>query len=128
MNWRPLGKSNEPFPLWVRSLRNKSGVYAIRKRGFFSSKVLYVGESHTGGLYKTLTRHFQQWHRSKQFWRGGYSPTQTDPGHTYERGDVEVAVVVLPRAKVLDRQASWIERLKPRDNVHDGNPDEKVPF
>jgi hypothetical protein len=38
-------------------LRGMSGVYALRDRG--SKEVVYVGESHTGRLYQTLVRHFQ---------------------------------------------------------------------
>lgn len=125
MNWRPLG-AGPGFPLWLRNLRGKSGVYAIRVRGvLFGSTVVYVGESHTGGLYKTLTRHFQSWSRRKQFWRGGYSPAQTDPGHTYDRARVEVAVAITAKSAAVARQAAWIRSLSPRDNVI-GAPE--VPF
>jgi hypothetical protein len=125
MKWRAIGNAGEPFPAWVRALKNKSGVYAIRTRGWFSTTIVYVGESHTGGLYKTLTRHFQGWHRQKKFWFGQYAPAQTDPGHTYDRGDVEIAVRTSSRDRALSLQADWIARLKPRDN-HAGV--EEVPF
>jgi hypothetical protein len=47
MKWRPIGASGA-YPEWLRALRDRHGVYAIRKRGWFSPTVLYVGESHTG--------------------------------------------------------------------------------
>jgi excinuclease UvrABC nuclease subunit len=125
VEWRSIGAKDDDFPRWVRNLKGKSGVYAIRKPGWFGATVVYVGESHTGGLYKTLTRHFQTWSRGKKFWRGAYAPEQTDPGHTYPRSDVEVAVQCAGKSEALDLQARWIERLKPRDNVL--GPDE-VPF
>lgn len=125
MNWRPLGAFGDTYPAWVRELAGKSGVYAIRERGWFSTTVVYVGESHTGGLYKTLTRHFQQWHRGKSWWRGQYAPAQTDPGHTYKRDAVEVAVRTSSRSRALSLQAHWISTLKPRDNVQIV---EEVPF
>lgn len=129
MQWRPVGKPDADYPLWLRNLKGKSGVYAIRVRGLFGATVVYVGESHTGGLYKTLTRHFQTWHRGKKFWQGQYSPEQTDPGHTYNRSDCEVAVRVSSRSRALDLQARWIKRLKPRDNVVTPEPPaEEVPF
>lgn len=129
MQWRPIGAAGA-YPAWLRALRDKHGVYAIRKRGWFSPTVLYVGESHTGRLYKTVTRHFQRWGRGKSFWRGAFQPAQTDPGHTYNRRDeLEVAVVVArtPEA-ALRLQAKWIARLKPRDN-RAGVPElEETPF
>ncbi len=117
MNWRSIGKPGEPYPDWLRALRGKSGVYAIRVKGWFSPTVVYVGESHSGNLVKTLTRHFQRWGRGKAFWRGQYAPEQTDPGHTYQRGDCEVAIEATPRARALALQSRWIRTLKPRDNV-----------
>lgn len=120
MNWRDVGKKGERFPKWMRDLDGKHGAYAIRTRGFIFSTVVYVGESHTGNLYKTVTRHLQ-------VWSGQYAPAQTDPGHTYARGDCEVAVEVTKSgAKALALQAEWIRKLKPRDNV--ALVDEEAPF
>lgn len=125
MQWRPMGNAGEPYPAWVRALKGKSGVYAIRRVGWLTSEVVYVGESHTGNLYKTLTRHFQAWRRGKKWWFGQYVPEQTDPGHTYERSKVEVAVKVAPASRAVSLQEDWIARLKPRDNVQQV---EEVPF
>jgi len=117
VNWQSIGAADEPFPKSIRELQlNKSGVYAIRERGTFFTTVVYVGESHTGNLYKTMTRHFQRWSRGKKFWKGAYSPAQTDPGHTYARESIEVAFQVCPRGEALALQEDWIRRLQPRDN------------
>ena len=45
---------------WVRALKGKSGVYVIREQTRDDdAAIVYVGESHSGKLYETLTRHFQ---------------------------------------------------------------------
>lgn len=122
--WRVIGDAGA-YPDWLRALKGKHGVYAIRERARSTlfglvavpALVVYVGESHTKRLYETLTRHFQQWRRQKAWWRGKYSAEQADPGHTYQRKNVEVMVKVAPsRAVALAWQAAWIRRLKPRDN------------
>ena len=59
--YRPIGASGEPYPDWIRALDGKSGVYVIREiQRDGSVETVYVGESHSGRLYDTLTRHFQQ--------------------------------------------------------------------
>jgi hypothetical protein len=135
--WRRIGAQGEAYPAWVRALRGRSGVYAIRLPssglfGFGGPVVVYVGESHTGNLYGTLTRHFQVWSRQKSWWvTSGYRPSQGDPGHTYRRADVEVRARVVPasasaaRAKELAArwQVEWFDALAPRDNMI-----EPVPF
>jgi hypothetical protein len=123
LSYRPIGRRGEPYPEWIRSLKGKSGVYVIRERGV----VVYVGESSANRLYETLTRHFQTWRRSKGFWKGGYAEGH-DPGLTYDRGSVEVAVRATTAEKALDEEARLIERLKPRDNLL-GQPEiDDVPF
>lgn len=128
MNWRSIGTTGEAYPKWLRALKRTSGVYAIRTKGILWSTVVYVGESHTGNLYKTLTRHFQTWSRNKKFWRGAFAPAQTDPGHTYARGDCEVAIETCSRGRALVLQAEWIAKLKPRDNRAGVDELEEAPF
>ena len=70
------------WPDFVRDLRGKSGVYIIRDRE--TKRPLYVGESHTGRLKKTLLRHFQAW-------------SGKTAGPTFSRNAVEIAVEVTPR-------------------------------
>jgi hypothetical protein len=88
---------------WVQKLGNASGVYVIRSKR--SREVLYVGESHTGQLYSTLTRHFQSW-------SGAHA------GTTYQRESVEVAVRTMPPKAAIRHQAELIRKLEPRDNTH----------
>jgi hypothetical protein len=123
--YRPVGASGEAYPDWVRALKGEAGVYVIRD--IESREIVYVGSS-TGRLYDTLTRHFQTWRRYKGFWRGQYGEGH-DPGLTYERDSVEVAVRLTSPSKSLDEEMRLIARLKPRDNLI-GQVDaaEEVPF
>ena len=99
--FRPVTKSKGKYPAWVRALDNKSGVYIIRNSVFGST--MYVGESHSGKLYGTLTRHFQEW-------KGQGS------GGTYPLFNSVVAVEVLSPSRALSRQRELIRRLRPLDN------------
>lgn len=122
-----------PFPPWLRATVGRCGVYAIRS--VRSGEVMYVGESHTGRLYETLTRHLQ-------FWKGPKA------GPTYERSDVEVKIRVTrghsrrcPQGMggrrypcecgamraAINLQDDWICRLDPVDNLAKG-PCEEIPF
>ncbi len=111
--YRPIGASGEPYPDWIRALKGKAGVYVIRDTA--SAEIVYVGSS-AGRLYDTLTRHFQTWRRWKGFWRGQYGEGH-DPGLTYDRDAVEVAVRITSPRKSLDEEMRLIARLKPRDNL-----------
>jgi len=90
---------------WVRELRYRNGVYVIREVD--SREVVYVGESHSGRLYSTLTRHFQFW--------DGYTA-----GTTYDRDGVEVATCALDASarEVVAKQIELIGELAPLDNTH----------
>jgi hypothetical protein len=122
--YRPVGASGEPYPEWVRALRGKAGVYVIRDAK--SGETVYVGSS-ASQLYDTLTRHFQIWRRWKGFWKGQYGEGH-DPGLTYDRDSVEVAVRVTSPSTSLDEEMRLIRRLKPRDNLVGKPPTEEVPF
>jgi murein DD-endopeptidase MepM/ murein hydrolase activator NlpD len=122
--YRPVGDRGEPYPEWLRRVRGSSGVYIIRERG---GPIVYVGVSAANRLYETLTRHLQDWRRYKGFWRGQFAEGH-DPGLTYDRASVEVAVKVMPPDDALDEEARLIRRLRPRDNLI-GQPDlEAAPF
>jgi excinuclease UvrABC nuclease subunit len=119
-----VGSSGDRYPDWVRELDGKSGVYVIRDAS--SHDVLYIGSSSTR-LYDTLTRHFQQWRRYKSFWKNQYNEGH-DPGLTYERARVEVAVRLTSSADALEQETRMIRRLNPRDNII-GQPElEDAPF
>jgi len=125
--YRQLGDRGEPYPDWVRALKGKAGVYIIRDAE--THECLYVGSS-AGRLYDTLTRHFQTWRRWKGFWKGQYGEG-ADPGLTYPRADVEVAVRLTSPSDALDEEMRTIARLRPRDNQigqPDAATDEPVPF
>jgi hypothetical protein len=130
LTYRPIGGIGERYPDWVRALRGKSGVYIIRERQRDGTNpIVYVGESHSRKLYQTLTRHFQTWRRAKKFWTGQYTGSQShDPGLTYDRARVTVAVRMLPDERALDEEARLISRLRPRDNLIGQPDDEIVPF
>jgi hypothetical protein len=132
LSYRPVGGSGEPYPDWLRALRGKSGVYIIRERQRDgSTETVYVGESHRGRLYQTLTRHFQTWRRSKKFWSGQYGGQSHDPGLTYPRDKVTVATRVLSADRAIAEEARLIARLRPRDNLLGQPADEQgeaVPF
>ena len=127
--YRPVGSRGEPYPDWVRELDGKSGVYVIREiQRDGSREIVYVGESHANRLYDTLTRHLQTWRRWKGFWKGQYGEGH-DPGLTYNRSRVEIAVRITSPNDALDEEARLIRRLRPRDNLL-GQPveEEEVPF
>lgn len=111
--WRPVGSPGEPYPTWLRALTSQSGAYAIRDRR--TKRVLYVGESHTGRLRKTITRHLQEWTRRKRFWASVYSPNE--PGTIYRRASVDIAIAVTSADEARATQDALIIRLRPRDNV-----------
>lgn len=125
-SYRPVGDRGEPYPDWVRALKGRAGVYTIRDAD--THEVLYVGSS-AGRLYDTLTRHFQIWRRWKGYWKGQYGEG-ADPGLTYPRSKVEVAIRLTSPSDALDEEMRTIARLRPRDNQI-GQPeaaDEEVPF
>jgi hypothetical protein len=103
-------------------------VYVIRERDRNGEPVtVYVGQSSAGRLYETLTRHLQYWRRWKTFWRDQYAEGH-DPGLTYDRARVEVAVKVTAPSRAVDEEARLIRRLRPRDNLL-GQPElEDAPF
>lgn len=122
-SYRRVGERGEPYPAWVQNLRGQSGVYVIRE---FDGPIVYVGSS-VGRLYETLTRHFQRWRRYKNFWRGQYAEGH-DPGLTYERGSVEVAITTTTPDDAHEEERRQIRRLEPRDNLI-GQPElEDAPF
>ncbi len=109
--YRAVGDRGEAYPEWVRRLRGESGVYVIRE---IDGPIVYVGSS-VGRLYETLTRHFQTWRRYKGFWRGQFAEG-ADPGLTYTRRDVEVAIKTTAPDDAHDEELRMIRRLQPRDN------------
>ncbi len=109
--WRsPLAEDGSGFADWLRALRGRAlnGVYLIRDAG--SHEIVYIGESHTGRLYETLTRHLYNWNG-----RGS--------GPSYPPALIEVAVIVAetPLDDPVADQSALIQEHEPRDNVMDGH-------
>lgn len=103
LNYRPPSDANGDFADWLNSLRNLSGAYVIRHKT--THRTLYVGESHTGNLAKTLKRHFYAWRDDAE-----------RVHNTYDRHAVEVAVRLTPPPTAVGAQDNLIRRLEPRDN------------
>ncbi len=101
--YRPPSDANGEFTDWLNSLRNLSGAYVIRHKS--THRTLYVGESHTGNLAKTLKHHFYPWRDDVE-----------RVHNTYDRHAVEVAVRLTPPTTAVGAQDNLIRRLKPRDN------------
>lgn len=95
-----------------------SGVYVILSaRG----EVLYVGESHTGRLYGTITRHFRKWSPS----RGSrYANGRASGGVSYDRLACLVAWRECSPEQCAAFQWAEIVRLQPRDNEVAATPPE----
>ncbi|OHB80700.1 MAG: hypothetical protein A2V98_04800 [Planctomycetes bacterium RBG_16_64_12] len=110
LRYRLCRKSGR-YPAWLDQVRRKSGAYVIRDRATHAT--LYVGESHTGRLGKTITRHFQAW-------------TGKTAGDTFRRGRVEVAVIPCPPASAVACQERLIRRLRPPGNQY--GTGEEAPF
>jgi hypothetical protein len=122
--WRSVGGEGDPWPAWLRALKSSCGVYAVRDAS--SGNVLYVGSSRAR-LYDTVTRHFQQWKRKKNWWKGLHGAGH-DPGLVYQRGRCEVGVRTVACGTELDAEADLIARLKPRDNLVENPDGEDAPF
>jgi len=103
LTYKPVCDASGDFSDWLHSLRNRSGAYIIRSRS--NHRTLYVGESHTANLAKTIKRHFYPW--------------RDDPErrhNVYDRHGVEVAVRLTPPTTAVGAQDNLIRRLEPRDN------------
>jgi len=126
--WRSVvNPKGHGFANWVRELKGKSGAYLIRSST--NGEYIYAGESHTGHLHKTLTRHFFQWDRRQ---RGMHPFNRAEggekPGSTYDRDRYEVRVEMTDRDRAQELQNEWIRRFKPRDNEVGYGADDEVPF
>ncbi len=127
MKWWPLIVGGGWNPELRRAFDGASGAYAIRHKG--THKVEYVGESHTGRGWTTLTRHFQdasgKFATRNQKWGGEGMKTWTRA----KPGDYEAAVWVTSRGLrkkessdegAMRKQAQLIKRYDPPGNRDDG--------
>jgi hypothetical protein len=116
--WRKVAGEGKAFAAWVEELHGKSGCYAIKWDGGWldDGGVMYVGESHTGRLYETFTRHFQAW-------------SGPQSGVTWDRRSCEACVEVFEAGEVKAKQVEWIADLNPRENRYERPDDDNAtPF
>ena len=109
--FRPVlgsGRSKFKYKRWLRRLRGKSGVYVLKKK-YYPDLCLYVGESHSDNLYKTITRHFQGWFGA-------------NAGHVYNPRLVVVSIYVTDKLSSVELQNELIKIKKPRDNFQEVLP------
>lgn len=100
--WIAPYTGTEVHPSITEIPRGASGAYAIREPGR-RGRVLYVGESHTGHLRKTLLRHFQAW-------------SGRTAGARYNGDSVVVTWRLTHADRAVALQSRWIARFKPVDN------------
>jgi hypothetical protein len=106
----PVAGDGEGFAEWIGALRGHglNGVYLIRDRR--TRQILYIGESHTGRLYETMTRHLYPWNGK-------------GAGPSYRPELIEMAVIVAetPLDDPVADQYALIQAHQPPDNVMDGH-------
>ena len=88
-----------------------SGIYAIIDKS--TEELLYIGESHSGRLFDTITRHFRQWRRDD-------AGNRRTGGIMYNRARVRIAFSVLDAGAAQAAQYAEIMARNPRDNDFDG--------
>lgn len=89
-------------------VRNRPGVYLIRRASFFGGEpVLYIGHSRTD-VYKTMYRHFQTWNDS----------TRSQARRMVYSGSAHEVRIIWTRTaqQAAELEAALILRLEPRDN------------
>ncbi len=125
LTYHAIGSDGAPWPAWLRAYAKSCGAYVIRDKA--SRSVLYVGSSRAR-LYDTVTRHFQQWKRKKNWWKGMHGAGH-DPGLVYRRSHCEVAIRLVSCGEELEEEAALIAQLSPRDNLTEHpDGDEPIPF
>lgn len=130
VKWVPFVVDGRPSLAVKRATEDRSGAYAIRRKD--SKSVIYVGESHVGRLWRTMSRHFQAPDTfTSKAPKGGKNAFATD-----RPADYEVAWRVTKRGKLtkatadqraMNEQAKWIAAFRaaghPLKNVSDGMAD-----
>lgn len=99
--YKEQGKSNLYFT------KGKSGVYVIKEKG----EIVYVGNSGSN-LYKTITRHFQNWD----------DPTQARITYVDKNlSNYTIMIVFCNKEKAERLERGLICKLQPRDNAQKYN-------
>lgn len=121
--WHPLTVRGGSFnPEIKRRTERASGAYAIRRKD--THRVVYVGEAHRGGMWKTLLRHF---HAADTFATIGRNSFAVNDPTSYEIALWVTSTGKRPRKdetpadqKAMTAQATWIRTLRPLHNKDDG--------
>lgn len=79
-----------------------SGVYIIAELA--TGRALYVGESHSGQLRRTLMRHFNVWNDVR-------------PRATFDRKQIQIAWAQTPADEALLYEAALIHQYQPSHNI-----------
>lgn len=127
--WTWLAKRGEYNQAVRKFVKGRNGVYAIRDAE--THDVLYVGESHTGRMWKTMLRHFQgqrtfdaigEWtHPNPEDVQVMVWTTLSGP----DAQDLEMVIVSRLAPMQVRGMAS---RVFPHDVEPDDDDDEPVPF
>jgi hypothetical protein len=120
--WRSILVRGELSPALRSEIENASGAYAIREKA--SHRVVYVGESSRGRMWKTMLRHFQAPESFRKVRESGVFATSPE---RYELAVWITSKGKRPRAKdaapdqaAMAAQATWIATLDPKRNKDDG--------
>lgn len=88
----------------LKHTKNKSGVYIIKENGI----IRYIGYSYTNNLYKTISRHFQEWNAKQTVI--SYAGDKVRYRYT-----IRVVFTSPTKAKKLER--ALLLKYRPRDNA-----------
>lgn len=120
--WRSLATDGALNGRIKAEAEHASGAYAVREKD--GHRVVYVGESNRGRMWRTLLRHFQA---PESFRRVRESGVFTRSPERYEvalwvtsKGRRSRASGKAPDERAMQAQAEWIAALKPSQNVDDG--------
>ena len=104
ITWRPLWSIEKGYNASLRAAAiGQNGCYAVRD---YKKVILYVGESHTGRLWRTMLRHFQGMESGKFEARNEWVWS--------DRETVQVQLwITRTGAEAMDLEVSLIQRLNP---------------
>lgn len=111
--WHPVRVGNALNPELRAKTLERSGVYALRDKR--TNAVVYVGESHTGHLWRTIQRHFQAPESFLTTGRSSFSvsvPRSKNFEVTYHVTSRGIRTKKEGDQSALNKQAAWIERFK----------------
>ena len=119
--WQPLTDGRKgALRAWnpkLAAYQKSSGVYVLRDKA--TGAVVYVGESHTGRLYRTMLRHFHD--------SSGKFAAMSEWVH-HAPGRLEVLVFETPANEALEAEQEAIQWYDPIVNKVGASEPDDVPF